>query len=139
VIGSLLVATLLLAPANAGAAFDQSFAAYGRLLQRVVHDARVDDDAQLDEAGRRYLGSPYGLQVSGDNLRVTSILKWYGNDFIERFASMVPSDEPEAVRAVLGAVVRFGPTAGAALAKTGRARATFLPYDWSLNDLDRAR
>ena len=265
----LLAAAVLLAPANADAAFDPSFAAYGRLLRHVVHDARVDhlalkadrapldaivasfDDpathgeaswprderlafwinaynvftlrtivdhypirgswfsfapknsirqidgawttltwraagravsldqieheilrplfkeprvhfaincaskscpplaaepyvaarleAQLDEAGRRYLGSSYGLQVSGDNLKVTSILKWYGNDFIERFASTVASEQPEAVRAVLGAVVRFGPPTAAALAKTVRARVTFLPYDWSLNDVDRAR
>lgn len=96
-------------------------------------------DAQLDEAGRRYLGSPYGLQVSGDDLKVTSILKWYGNDFIERFASLVSSDQSGAIRAVLGAVVRFGPPAAAALARTGRARVIFLPYDWSLNDLERAR
>ncbi|MGH9370731.1 MAG: DUF547 domain-containing protein [Vicinamibacterales bacterium] len=41
-------------------------------------------DAQLDEAARAYLASPQGLRVERDRLYVSSIFKWYGDDFIER-------------------------------------------------------
>ena len=80
-------------------------------------------DAQLDEAARRYLASPSGLQISGDKLKVSSILKWYGEDF------GTPRDT-----AVLAVIERFGPPAAAALAASGRAKLEFLDYDWSLND-----
>ena len=96
-------------------------------------------DAQLDEAGRRYLGSSYGLRISGDTLSVSSILKWYGDDFVQQFASTVLSTQPADVRAVLGVLVRFGPAAAADLARTGRAQVAFSTYDWSLNDVDRER
>ncbi|MDQ3069257.1 MAG: DUF547 domain-containing protein [Acidobacteriota bacterium] len=96
-------------------------------------------DAQLDAAGRRYLGSPQGLQAGGDTLRVSSIFKWYGEDFIKTYAPIAPAGPDPATRAVLGAVMRFGPSGAASLAKSGRARVVFLDYDWSLNDVTRAR
>ncbi|MBA3950090.1 MAG: DUF547 domain-containing protein [Acidobacteria bacterium] len=96
-------------------------------------------DAQLDAAGRRYLGSPQGLQAGGDTLRVSSIFKWYGEDFIKTYAPIAPAGPDPATRAALGAVMRFGPADAASLAKSGRARVVFLDYDWSLNDVTRAR
>jgi YD repeat-containing protein len=80
-------------------------------------------DAQLDAASRRYLASPQGTRIDGDRLKVSSIFKWYGEDF------GTPAD-----RAVLAFVARFGPPAAAELAASGRARLAFLDYDWSLND-----
>jgi hypothetical protein len=47
-------------------------------------------DQQLDEAARRYLASPEGLRIDRDTLHVSSILRWYGEDFVERFAPMAP-------------------------------------------------
>jgi hypothetical protein len=91
-------------------------------------------DAQLDEAARRYLASPQGLQVAGDQLRLSSLLKWYGEDFVERYAAEGPRAGTPRDRAVLGVVMRFGPPAAATLAASGRARLAFLDYDWSLND-----
>ncbi len=96
-------------------------------------------DAQLDDAARRYLASPYGVQVSSDVLKVSSIFKWYGDDFIARFAGAAAQGPPDRDRAILGVVTRYGPPAAAALAGSGRARIEFLDYDWSLNDLDRER
>jgi hypothetical protein len=80
-------------------------------------------DAQLDDAARRYLASPQGLQLAGDRIRVSSIFKWYGADF------GVPETD-----AVLAFVARFGPPGAAAVAAGGRTRLEFLDYDWSLND-----
>jgi hypothetical protein len=94
-------------------------------------------DAQLDDAARRYLASPFGLQITKDRLKVSSIFKWYGEDFVARFAG--PSD-PQRLgrdRAILGVIAAYGPPDAAALARSGRARIEFLSYDWSLNDRDR--
>ena len=76
-------------------------------------------DAQLDEAARRYLASPEGLRVDGDTLRVSRILDWYRQDFVERFASLAPAGGDENERAVRGVVIRFGPPEAAALALQG--------------------
>ena len=92
-------------------------------------------DAQLDEAARRYLESPEGLRIDGDTLRVSSILRWYGEDFVETFASLAPEGRDQKERAVRGVIIRFGPAEGAALARKTSARIRFLSYNWSLNDV----
>lgn len=94
-------------------------------------------DAQLDEAARRYLASPSGLRLDGARLKVSSIFKWYGEDFIVRFAGSIAPTRPATERAILGTIIAYGPPAAAALAATDRARVEFLNYDWSLNDLER--
>lgn len=94
-------------------------------------------DAQLDDAGRRFLASPQGLVASGRVLRVSSLFKWYGEDFVEVFAPLAPPRADAVERAILGAVIRYGPPAAAELARTGEARIAFLDYDWSLNDIVR--
>jgi hypothetical protein len=94
-------------------------------------------DAQLDDAARRYLASPSGLQISGDRLKVSSIFKWYGDDFVVRFAGLDDRQRPDRDRAILGVIATYGPPAAAAVARSGRARIEFLSYDWSLNDRER--
>jgi len=39
-------------------------------------------EAQLNAAARTYLASAEGLQMRGRTIRVSSIFKWYGEDFI---------------------------------------------------------
>ena len=80
-------------------------------------------DAQLDEAARRYLASPFGLGVSGRTLRVSSIFKWYGEDF--------------GPAGVLATIATYGPPAAQHLARSPGVRVRFLPYDWALNDAGR--
>ena len=91
-------------------------------------------DAQLDAAGRTYLTSPLGVQVDGDTVKVTSILKWYGEDFVAGFASKGPRGTIGKDRAILAVVAAYGTPDAAAFARSGRARLGFLDYDWSLND-----
>ena len=50
--------------------------------------------AQLDANARSYLASPQGLRVDAGALVVTSILKWYGDDFVDRFRRG-PSGRPD--------------------------------------------
>ena len=80
-------------------------------------------DAQLDEAARRYLASPLGLQVRGHTLHVSSIFKWYGDDF-------APAGIP-------GTIATYGPPAAQQIARSPDVRLRFLRYDWSLNDTAR--
>jgi hypothetical protein len=92
-------------------------------------------DAQLETAARRYLASPQGLVVRGDVLSVSSILKWYGEDFVERYAGRGPKAGSAVDRAILALVAAFGPAQAKDVVARGRARIRYLAYDWSLNDV----
>lgn len=94
-------------------------------------------DAQLDEAARAYLSSREGLRVKGDTFLVSSLFKWYGDDFIADYASLITGSRSARERAILGAIVRFGPSSAAARARSGPPRIEYLDYDWSLNDASR--
>ncbi|MGH9350284.1 MAG: DUF547 domain-containing protein [Vicinamibacterales bacterium] len=94
-------------------------------------------DAQMNEAARAYLASPEGLRVDGGTLRVSSIFKWYGEDFVAEYSRLGPGACDAHERAILGTVIRYGPPAAAELARSGQARIAFLDYDWSLNDVSR--
>ena len=91
-------------------------------------------DVQLDDAARRYVESPLGLRVDGRTLSVSSIFKWYGDDFIPAFAKAIHGQRTEKERAILGAIATYGPPAAQQAARLPDARVTFLRYDWSLND-----
>ena len=92
-------------------------------------------DRQLILAARDYLATELGLRVDGSTLRVSSLLKWYGEDFISQFAHLIDTDRSEKERAILGVIAKYGPTEAAALAQEGRARIRFLKYDWALNNI----
>ena len=91
-------------------------------------------DRQLILAARDYLATDLGIQVDGTTLRVSSILDWYGEDFVDGYAHLVDANRSERDRAILGVIAQYGPTAASALAQTGTANISFLSYDWSLND-----
>jgi len=94
-------------------------------------------DAQLNEAARAYLGSPEGVRVDGDTFRVSSIFKWYGEDFIAEYSPLAPGTRDAKERAILGTVIKYGPSAAAELARRSQTRIAFLDYNWSLNDVAR--
>ena len=102
-------------------------------------EAYVPDrlEAQLDDGARRYLASPFGLQIDGTRLKVSSIFKWYGDDFVPKFAGSLGGTRTPRDRAILGVIAAYGPPEAEALVTSDRARIEFLPYDWSLNDLTR--
>jgi hypothetical protein len=91
-------------------------------------------DAQLDAAARRYLASREGVQVYGDTLRVSSLFKWYGDDFVGQYAALVPGTRDATERAILGTIVKYGPPDAAAKARSGSPRITFIDYNWALNE-----
>jgi hypothetical protein len=92
---------------------------------------------QLNEAARIYLASAEGLRWEGNTFRISSIFKWYGDDFIAEYAPLVPGGRPARDRAILGAIAAHAPPPAAALARTGTPAIEYLDYDWSLNDVRR--
>ncbi|MGE0460777.1 MAG: DUF547 domain-containing protein, partial [Vicinamibacterales bacterium] len=93
---------------------------------------------QLDAATARYLASPLGLVVSGSTLRMSSIFKWFGGDFEARYGPEGPASRSGTDRALLGLIMKHGPVNARTIAGAGKARITFLDYDWSLNDVANA-
>jgi hypothetical protein len=89
---------------------------------------------ELEASARRYLASPLGAVADGDVIGVSSIFKWYGDDFIERFQASGTGSGSPAERAIFGVLARYGPPTLQSLVRSGRARLSYLPYDWSLND-----
>ena len=94
----------------------------------------ADLDAQLDAAARAYLGSPEGLRIEGHVLRVSSIFKWYGDDFVRQYAPVVDAERSPRERAILGVIARYGPSGAGEAARLGTPIIRYLDYDWSLND-----
>ncbi len=94
-------------------------------------------EAQLDAAARGFLTSAEGVRLQGERLLVSSLLKWYGDDFIARYAPFATGGGDQLSRAILGVVITHGPPETVAVARSGRARIGFLDYDWSLNDRRR--
>lgn len=97
----------------------------------------INLDAQLDDNAREYLASPQGLRVDGRTLVVTSIMKWYGDDFVATFAPSARAGHSRVETAILEVVAAYGPLDAAALARHSGTRIRFMDYDWSLNDIIR--
>ena len=91
-------------------------------------------ERQLILAARDYLASDLGLQVDGTTLRVSSVFRWFGEDFIDDYGRLVDGGGRQPDRAILGVVAKYGPAEASGLAQSGTARVRFLKYDWSLND-----
>ena len=85
------------------------------LLDRAWTPETLDKD--LDAATTSYFASEHGLQIKGDRLHVTALLKWYKDDF----------GGEEGVRAFL---LRYAPKAAK---KRLDGDIAFLDYDWRLN------
>ena len=91
-------------------------------------------DRQLVLAARDFLASDHGLQVEDGALGVSSLLDWYGEDFVDEFAHLVDAPGSAKSRAILGLIATYGPSAASRLAQTGDVKIGFLDYDWGLND-----
>ncbi|MFN8060980.1 MAG: DUF547 domain-containing protein [Vicinamibacterales bacterium] len=97
-----------------------------------------DIDRQLDAAMRRYFAVPTGLKTVDGRVSLSSVFKWYGDDFVEKFAPAGPADRTTPLeRALLALVIRYGPPDAVRRASQPGVRVDFLDYDWSLNDVPR--
>lgn len=94
-------------------------------------------DQQLDAAARAFLASPEGLGGADGTFHVSSIFKWYGDDFIDAYAGLVPGTRDARERAILGVITKFGPDWAVEPARSGRPEIRYRDYDWSLNETGR--
>jgi len=86
-------------------------------------------DEQLADQARKYLASPYGLVVDGEDVRISALFDWFGADFVERYGSataFVERYSPDADRPRVSAAV-------------GRNRYSWLDYDWTLNEQETGK
>jgi hypothetical protein len=79
-----------------------------------------DLDQQLEESTRRFLENPEHNYLEGDTLYVSSIFKWYKEDFDDDPVSFFLAHTTGSLKQAL-------------LEKGGAIRVKYVDYDWSLN------
>jgi hypothetical protein len=90
-------------------------------------------DAQLEDGMQRFLGDQTRNRVAGGKLEVSSIFKWFREDFEKGQKGFA---QVEDVFARYATQLTDKPEEQAAL-KAKSLPLTFLDYDWSLNSVDR--
>ncbi len=93
-------------------------------------------ETQLDDQSRSFLATPAGLRIEPGRKIVyfSSIFKWYGKDFIERFSprsGFAGLDKTE--KAVANFCSRYLSASQRDYLKAGKYSIEYLDYDWSLN------
>ncbi len=92
-----------------------------RLLNEAYVASRLEE--QLSVNSRDFFSRPQNFSISGRTVNVSSILKWFAEDF---------GANPQAG---LIAVSKYLPPAGQPLVASGDVQVSFLSYDWGLNEL----
>lgn len=89
-------------------------------------------EEQLRRATEQTLSDPVFARLEGGTLYLTSLLNWYGADFVD------PDYAPRA-ESLPAWIVEHGPAAlGERVAAVADVKVRFVDYDWGLNDLDAA-
>ena len=93
-------------------------------------------DAQLDDQVNDWLSDPNrGLQIDRKNntVSISSIFKWYGEDWIPDYATNSGFAGNEKEKAVLNFISNYVSSEDAEYLKAGNYQVRYLDYDWSLN------
>jgi hypothetical protein len=92
-------------------------------------------EVQLDEQTQRFLSSPQGLRIDRDRNRVylSSIFKWFGEDWQKSYAVADQFTGSQTERAVLNFVSNYVSEADRAYLRQGQYKINYLDYNWSLN------
>lgn len=94
-------------------------------------------DMQLDDQARRFFSAPRMFRVEPGRRRVllSSIFKWYGEDFLETYQTENEFPEHSPVeRAVLNFASRYVAAELRDHLATKHHQIEYLDYDWSLNE-----
>lgn len=94
-------------------------------------------EQQLDDQTRRFLGDrdKFRIDRSADAIYLSSIFKWFGEDFVETYAP--PRNlgrHDKETSAVLNFVAGYLEEADQRYVRSGDFRVRYLDYDWSLNE-----
>lgn len=96
-----------------------------RLLNEAYTGTQIEE--QLARNTQDFFSRPQNLQVQGNTLQVSAIMKWYVEDFGLN------------AEAGLAGLKIYLPLPAKAIVDTGNYRVSHLDYDWSLNDQSRFR
>lgn len=94
-------------------------------------------DEQLNDQMNAYLADPKRFHVDYDNyvVQLSSILKWYGEDFVETYGAEEGfGGRGRVERAVLNAISAHVDPDVATFLRTAEYDVGYLEYDWSLNE-----
>jgi hypothetical protein len=94
-------------------------------------------DTQLNDQTQTYLASPQGLRIDrkAREVRVSSIFKWYGKDFISTYTPGAGFAELNKIeRAVAAFCSRYVTDQKRAYLIAGGYTVKYIAYDWSLNE-----
>lgn len=86
-------------------------------------------EVQLEEQAQQFLSDRSRNRLEGDRLLISSIFKWYGDDFAQGFRG---ANSLAQFLSLYSAALGLSAEQQQALS-AGRIRLEFLPYDWGLN------
>ena len=92
-------------------------------------------DAQLEDRTSKWIASSHGLKIDRQNNRVSvsSIFKWFGEDWIASYKSEDKFTGSDKEKAVLNFVSQYINPEDSKYLAEGNYRISYLDYDWSLN------
>jgi hypothetical protein len=93
-------------------------------------------DAQLDDQTKRFLAAPAKFRIDREKgvVHLSSIFKWFADDFVRTYGVERPARHGESVRAVLNFIARSLAKENAEYLVSGDYSVSYLDYDWSLNE-----
>lgn len=91
-----------------------------RLLNQAYAADRLEE--QLATNSRDFFSRSQNFQVSGNRVKLSAILDWFGEDF-------GPNQQAQ-----LRAIAPYAPASAQTLLHSGNARVSYLTYDWGINE-----
>ena len=93
-------------------------------------------DSQLDDQAMRFLKNPdkFRIDRTGGHIYLSSIFKWFGEDFIRNYGADTSRGRSAKEGAVLNFVSQYLTGPEREFIKSGNYRIVYLDYDWTLND-----
>lgn len=92
-------------------------------------------DVQLDEQTRKFITSSQGFKIDRQQhiVYLSSIFKWYGQDWIANYGTETKFTGSKKEKAVLNFISQYLDTRDRQYLEQGQYKISYLNYDWSLN------
>lgn len=91
-------------------------------------------DEQLDDQTRRFIANPNNFRIDGGTVYLSSILDWYGVDFVKSFGTDKYEGHSEAERAVLNFLSNYLDEEQREYLLNESYGIQYTEYDWTLNE-----
>ena len=92
-------------------------------------------DLQLDDQTRKFITSSQGFKIDREQKKVylSSIFKWYGQDWIASYGTENKFTGSKKQKAVLNFISQYLNSQDRQYLEQGKYKISYLDYDWSLN------